>query len=662
MSFVLSLLSFALSQLRRALCFTMCALPAFAISETGSLANEAGTLRFTWTLDHGRLTYHVASRADNAAEVNVIEPSPLGLRRADGDFTGSLSFVSQEKPRRIDETYTMLAGKRREIRHQGVEQTFTFKNASGQPLTLTVHATGDAVAFRYGFPAGAASGELLLTGETTGFKLPAQGHAWMLPYEKVEVWSPSYEMPWRNKIAIGTTSEKQYRGWAFPALFHARNRWVLVTEAGMDGTCYAAHLEPEAPEGLYRIRLPEDEETYGVAAKEAKITAPWQSPWRVIVVGTTPAAIVETTAVTDLSAPCEFADTSWIKPGRVSWSWWSDQGSPADYNRLVPFVDLSGDYGWEYSLLDLGWERMERGTIEQLIAYAAKQNVGLILWYNSGGKHNQVMAGLRDFMDDPVKRRAEMARVAALGAKGLKVDFMQSDKQYLMRMYIDILRDAAAHKLVVDFHGSTIPRGWARTFPNLLTQEGIRGAEQYWDPEFAANAHTFHTIYTYTRNVVGSMDYTPVIFGDASYLQRHQTTNAHELALSVAFESGLQHFVDAVASYRMQPDFVQEFLKKVPVAWDETRYLDGVPGELSLLARRRGDTWYIACLNGEAHAKKIAVPLAFLGAETFDAQFLLDGENQHKFAEKKLTLTAKDRPEFDVAARGGFSARLTPKR
>ena len=264
-------------------------------------------------------------------------------------------------------------------------------------------------------------------------------------------------------------------------------------------------------------------------------------------------------------------------------------------------------------------------------------------------------------MDDPQVRRNEMAWLARIGAKGIKVDFMQSDKQFMMQLYIDILRDAAAQHLFVDFHGATTPRGWARTFPNLLSQEGIRGAEQYWDPNFAANAHTFHTIYTFTRNVVGSMDYTPVIFGDAPELERHQTTNGHELALSVAFESGVQHFVDSVSAYRSQPDYVQDFLRAVPVSWDETRYLAGAPGELSLLARRHGDTWYVACLNGEAVAKKISVPLGFLGAGTYAAEFIIDGESQHKFAEKKLAVRSGEQPVIDVAARGGFTARIVPE-
>lgn len=629
---------------------------------TQSVSSDLSSFHFNWTLDAGHLSYSVAAVPKTGTAVEVIGASPLGLTRSDGDFSNGLTFVSAEPSRKIDETYSLVAGKQLNLRHQALEQTFNFKNAAGQPMTLTVQVMPDSVAFRYGFPGG-AKGEVLVSGEATGFKVPEKGDAWMLPYDDKAEWAVAYEGIWQNKISIGTTSITK-AGWAFPALFHAANHWVLITEAGLDGTCYGAHLEAQATNGLYRIRLPEEWETWGVAGSAAKITTPWLSPWRIIVIGSTPATIVETNVVTHLSPPNAIGDTSWLKAGRASWSWWSDKGSPSDRNRIIPFIDLSADYGWEYSLVDGGWENISEADRNELIAYAAKKNVGLILWYNSGGPHNKIMFGLRDLMDKPEVRRKEFAKIARWGIKGVKVDFMQSDQQYVMQLYVDILRDAAAEHLFVDFHGATTPRGWARTYPNLLSQEGVRGAEQYWDKVFADNAHTYHTIYAYTRNVVGSMDYTPVIFGDAPELERHQTTNGHELALSVAFESGAQHFVDSVSAYRIQPDYVQNFLKNVPVAWDETRYLDGVPGELVLLARRKGDAWYIACLNGEATRKKITVPLAFLGTGKYDAEFIVDGPSQHKFpdAPTKLAVTSADKPVIDVDAKGGFTARLTPKR
>ena len=228
-----------------------------------------------------------------------------------------------------------------------------------------------------------------------------------------------------------------------------------------------------------------------MAPQAAAITLPWLSPWRVLIIGSTLGPIVESTLVSDLAQPQAFGDVSWIKPGRVSWSWWSDMASPRDYRKVFPFVDLASRLRWEYSLLDAGWHADgERRQRERAGRVRAGTGVGLIAWYNSGGAHNQAKDGPRDLMVDPETRRAEMRRIAALGFKGIKVDFMHSDKQYVIALYQDILRDAYANRLVVDFHGATIPRGWQRTFPNLLTMEAVLGAEQYGDTALPANAAT----------------------------------------------------------------------------------------------------------------------------------------------------------------------------
>ncbi|MBN1479493.1 glycoside hydrolase family 97 catalytic domain-containing protein, partial [candidate division KSB1 bacterium] len=301
------------------------------------------------------------------------------------------------------------------------------------------------------------------------------------------------------------------------------------------------------------------------------------------------------------------------------------------------------------------------GDIQDLIAYADSKGVGLILWYNSGGPHNQVPDACPcDIMDDPVKRRAEMQKLQEWGVKGIKVDFMQSDKQYVIQLYHDILLDAADYHLLVDFHGATIPRGWQRTFPNLMTMEGIRGAEQYWDVNFAENAHTFHTIYTFTRNVVGSMDYTPVIFGDAENKIPHQTTNAHELATAVAFESGLQHFADNAQNYLAQPDYVLDFLSTVPVAWDETQYIEGIPGKWIVMARRKKQDWYIVGLNGGLESRTISIPLPFLQENDYICLLITDGKQPREFTGDRLTVSKDDTLSLIMTGRGGFSARYSP--
>ncbi len=436
----------------------------------------------------------------------------------------------------------------------------------------------------------------------------------------------------------------------------------------MEPEHFAIHLQPEAPGGLYRARLPEADETYGVAPQHASVTLPWVSPWRVIVVGDRAGAIPDSTLVTDLARPSEQPDTSWIKPGVASWSWWSDMSSPNDYARLVPFVDAAAKLGWSYSLIDLGWHQMQGGgDIKKLVDYAAAKNVGLIVWYNSAGRHNQVPdAGPKDLMNDPMLRDAEFARIAALGIKGVKVDFMQSDKQYVIALYHDIIRDAARHKLLINFHGATVPRGWERTYPNLLTMEAVRGGEQYWDRNFAENAQMFHTIYVFTRNAIGPMDYTPTVLTDPGAtnpgLQKHLTTNAHELALLVVFQSGIQHVIDPAASLVSQPAFVQDYLTNLPTAWDESRVIAGAPGELAVVARRSGPTWFVAGINGRTAPQAIQVPLAFLGAGEFSLTLITDGATTHEFVHATRSTQAGNHLDLVLAGRGGFAARLTPEK
>lgn len=626
-----------------------------------SVTNAEGTLRWTLNVSAGKASYQVDA-IDGTHTTPVLESSPLGLARTDADFNQGLSLLESTPAKVVTDDYTLVAGKQRRIHSSGTERTFTLKNLLGMKVTITARAYKDGVAFRYGLP-GSSRQLFFVSDETTGFKVPATGKIWAQPYSKVDKWAPGYEADYVNGIDVGTTSRGE-EGWALPLLFHANDDWALITESGLEPTYFASHLQPTAPGGLYRVRLPEEAETYGVGPRFACITLPWLSPWRVVVIGRQPGAIADSTLVTDLARPSELQDTSWIKPGMAAWSWWSDTDSPRDYAKSVPFVDVAAKFHWPYSLVDLGWEDMKNGgDAKQLAEYAAKKNVGLILWYNSGGRHNDLHdAGMVDKMVDPLVRDAEMTRIAAFGIKGIKVDFMQSDKQYVIGLYHDILRDAARHKLFVDFHGATIPRGWNRTYPNLITMEAVRGAEQYWDKTFAENAQTFSSIYVFTRNAVGPMDYTPTIFTDPGaanpQLVPHLTTHAHELALLVVFHSGIQHVVDNAASLLKQPDYVQDYLTDLPTAWDESHVIAGSPGELAVVARRLGKIWYVSGINGQKTPQTIKVPLTFLGGGKYSLSLIMDGATPQEFAHVTRSANAKDVLDIALLGRGGFAARL----
>lgn len=626
-----------------------------------SVANAEGTLRFTLAVQNGEGIYRV-DLIDGSQTRPVIEASPLGLVRTDADFSKGLTLVSATAAKRISDDYTLLAGNQRRIQSSATERTYTLKNQIGMQVTLTARVYRDGVAFRYGLP-GSSSQMYFISDELTGFKIPEGSKVWTQPYSKVDKWAPGYESDYVNGVPAGTQSPGQ-EGWALPLLVRTNDVWALVTESGLEPTYFASHLQPTAPSGLYRLRMPEEPETYGVAPRSPAVTLPWLSPWRVVIIGKQPASIVESTLVTDVARPADAQDTSWIKPGVAAWSWWSDMESPRDYAKSTAFVDAAAKFHWPYSLVDLGWEDMKNGgDIKQLADYAAKKNVGLILWYNSGGRHNELHdAGVVDKMVDPLVRDAEMARIAAMGVKGIKVDFMQSDKQYVIGLYHDIIRDAARHKLLVNFHGATIPRGWNRTYPNLVTMEAVRGGEQYWDKTFAENAQTFSSIYVFTRNAVGPMDYTPGVFTDPGaanpQLVPHLTTHAHELALLVVFQSGIQHVIDNASSLMKQPDYVQDYLTDLPTAWDESHLIAGAPGELAVFARRAGKTWYLSGINGLKMPQTIKVPLAFLGKGKFSASLITDGSSGAEFAHATRSATAKDQWDIALLGRGGFAARL----
>ena len=589
----------------------------------------------------------------------VMRLSPLGISRSDQDFVDDLSFVTVSAGKAIDETYELIHGKRRVCHARAQEKTVTFRNANGARVEIILRACDDGVAFRYRFPE-QSDKTYTVTGETTGFRLPADGRVWAHPYDVVGTYTPAYERYCVENAEVGTTSPSE-TGWAFPMLFHTgdRSRWALVTEAAVDGTYCGSHLAGEAPNGVYRLVFPAEGEGNDTGAAEPSWTLPWETPWRVIMVGTTPGVMVESTLVTDLCWPSVVEDTSWIKPGRASWSWLSDHDSPQDHDRLVPFIDLAAEMGWEYSLIDANWNIMKNGTIHDLIAHAAEKGVGLTLWYNSGGPHNVVTEQPRGTMQLVPVRRYEFRRLSQWGIKGVKVDFFQSDKQEIMQLYHGILQDAADYHIMVNFHGCTLPRGWSRTYPHLMTMEAIKGAECYsFGSEFPRMAPSHNTIIPFVRNAVGPVDYTPVMFADNRF--PHITTYGHELALSIVFETGWLHFADAVDPYLQLPEAPKTFLKNVPVVWDETRFLAGEPSQYVVLARRHGRQWYLGAINGQEESRAVDVDLSVLGDGAYRMTLIQDGDDARHFATQEQTLALKDRLTLTMRPYGGAVAVLTP--
>lgn len=652
----------------------LAALPLSATPQNWSVTSPNGQVKLSVQLadlsgaaDYPRMRSHLYYRVEHGPESSravVVNDSPLGLQLHGKDFVDGLHWESAERPKLIEETYEMPHGKRRQCRNRANHLTIAFRNrdGAGERLELDLRAYDDGVAFRYRLP-GSGDVPLVMKGEATGFALPKDARLWCAPSDKATKYTPAYETYYENGIALGTPASLGM-GWSFPLLFHTADfrHWALITESGLGPNFCATRLASTAPDGVYRIALPDPAEGNGTGSANPRSTLPWTMPWRVILVGSSLGSIVESTLVQDVSEASRLPNTSWVKPGRVAWSWWSDNPSPQDGAKQKKFVDLAAEMGWEYVLVDANWDIMDNGNIHDVLRYAKAKGVGVLLWYNSGGPHNLVTEKPRDTLTYREVRRFELELLKKWGVKGIKVDFFQSDKQNVIGLYHGILQDAADFQIMVNFHGCTLPRGWERTWPHLMSMEAVRGEECYiFDPKFPASAPVQNTITPFTRNAVGPMDYTPVGFSDNRH--PHRTTFAHELALSVLFETGWLHFADKAESYLALPQAPKDFLKQVPVAWDDTRFIAGYPGQFAILARRKGDTWYLAGVNGQDKGREERIkPGDWLAAGRYTLARIGDGADARSFAEE--TQVFESGREFAVTMRpfGGFVATLKPAR
>jgi hypothetical protein len=314
---------------------------------------------------------------------------------------------------------------------------------------------------------------------------------------------------------------------------------------------------------------------------------------------------------------------------------------------------------WEYCLVDANWDIMQGGNIKQLVDYANTKNIGILMWYNSGGKHNTVSERPRDIISDRTRCAAEFAKLRKWGVKGVKIDFWQSDKQNIIALYHDVLTLAAENHLLVNLHGCTLPRGWSRTYTNLISLEAVKGEEAYlFDQEYPEKAPVQNSILPFTRNVVGPMDYTPVVFSNLR--NKHLTTASHELALSVIYNSGIVHFADNEKSYRSLPAFVKDFLKNVPVTFDETILLEGYPGKHIIIAARKGEKWFLAGINSKNESANFSIQCKFLRAENYTIKQITDSNlsSENKFNFKQSVITNNTELNINFLPYGGFVAEI----
>ena len=504
--------------------------------------------------------------------------------------------LRKSKPKRISADYQMIAGKKSHCTNEANEYRCG---------ALVVRIYNDGIALRYEYQ---GLKDAKQPEELTAYRIPEGTRRWM------QQWAESYEgffpfnttakeKPVPSFSGTFTSPDGFNNRWGYPALLEpADGVFALITEANIERQQSASCLYNDGE----RFRVVPDK-------NEKQLNGEWHTPWRVVIVGSL-ADVVESTLVTDVAEPCLLEDTNWIHPGVVSWVYWAYNHGSNDYNIIKKYVDMAATLHLPYVLIDAEWDEMTDGkTIEDAVAYARQQGIRPLIWYNSSVGWIDGAPGPKFRLNKPEDREREFAWCEKIGVAGVKIDFFSGDNQMNMDYCIDLLESAARHHLLVNFHGATIPRGWQRTYPNLLSTEGVYGAEWYNNvPTFTNRAASHNATLPFTRNVIGPMDYTPCAFSDSQH--PHITSHAHELALTVLFESGLQHLADRPESFLAQPQAVQDFLGRLPAAWDETRYVSGYPGQNAVLARRSGSRWFVAGINGTDEPQALKCDLSFIGA------------------------------------------------
>lgn len=553
----------------------------------------------------------------------MLESSPLGMETNVGDFYRGLQ-LKEHKVTALDTVYEQSRIKASHIHYRANELLCSFVNGEGKNVQITFRVSNNDVAFRYTLPREQGKGSVTVNSERTGFRFPSQTTTFLCPQSDAMIgWKrtkPSYEEEYKADAPMNERSGYGH-GYTFPCLFKVGDDgWVLLSETGVDSRYCGSRLS-DWDNGVYRIAFPMPEENNGNGTVSPAFSLPGSTPWRTVTVGETLKPIVETTVPWDVVEP-RYTTTHDYKPGRGTWSWILWQDGSINYDDQVRYVDLAAAMGYEYVLIDNWWDNnIGRDRMEQFIKYARSKGVEVFLWYSSSGYWNDIEQSPVNRMDNSIARKQEMRWLQSLGVKGIKVDFFGGDKQETLRLYEEILSDADDHGLMVIFHGCTLPRGWERMYPNYVGSEAVLASENLvFSQHFCDNEAFNATLHPFIRNAVGCMEFGGVFLNkclnrsnDGGTIRR--TTDIFQLATAVLFQNPIQNFALAPNNLTDAPQICLDFMKQVPTTWDETRFIDGYPGRYIVLARRHGNTWYIAAVNATAEPLKLKLDLPVLAGQ-----------------------------------------------
>jgi alpha-glucosidase len=631
----------------------------------------------------GQLAYRVTFRGKP-----VLEWSNLGLLLEGAPALGPAVRIESSQASSLDETWTSVQGKANPIRnyYNAIAVQTVETAADGRRLTIEARAYDDGVAFRYVVPEQPSVKELRILNESTQFTFSKDASTFSLISRGFQT---SNEDDY-HELAIGGLHPEYLVN--LPVLLEVPGiAWVGLTEADLEdysnlyvtaagGRTLAARLAPRVEDMNTSADVAPSFDPK-VDAKKVSVIArtPVKSGWRALMIADQPGRLVESNLVVNLNPPSAIGDASWIKPGKTLWDWWNAAKPNGKSNETAKFcIDFCARNKIEYMLLDGGWSKVV-GTMPGDVGYSFRGRMDLtksipaidipmVMDYaKSRNVRIWVWAHFRDVND---QMDAAFAQFEKWGVAGVKIDFLDRSDQWMVNFYRTAAKKAAEHHLMLDFHGAFKPDGMRRTYPNVLTREGVMGAEYN---TWSARVTPRHNVtLAFTRMLAGPMDYTPGGFDNvtkADFTPRHEAaltvmgTRTHQTAMFVVYESEFQIISDSPSAYEGQKEL--EFLKAVPASWDETRVLNGAPAKYITIARRRGSEWFVGSMT-DWDAREIDVPLTFLGSGAYDAEIYADGPNAA--AQPKDSVVEKRRVnaqtvlKLKLAPGGGSAIRLAPVR
>jgi alpha-glucosidase len=621
----------------------------------------------------GRISVTIAAGAELTYSVlvggrQILSPSPIAMILDSGQVLGKPASVAGSTTRGVDQMlHPVVKFKRADIRDFYNERRIDFQGG----YSLLVRAFNDGVAYRF---VTKLPGEITVKDELATFRFAEDG----LVFFPEETSMMSHQERLYRRLRISEITALRFS--SLPALVQMSNGLdIVITEAdlldyaGMDLT---ADGSPDGLRGLFpqypvnvRLVRDRDENVVDRAPYIAKTRGTRDFPWRVLAIAADDRGLLETDIVYRLASETSLTDTSWIKPGKVAWDWWNANniyGVPfragINTDTYKYYIDFAAAHGIGYVILDEGWYKLgdlmsvvPAINMDSLLAYAREKKVGIILWVIWKTLDLQMQPALDQF--------------AKWGVQGIKVDFMQREDQWMVNFYERTAREAAKRKLLVDFHGAYKPTGLYRTYPNVISNEGVKGLEnsKWGDEASPDNAVTW----PFMRMLAGPADYTPGAMINAAKADfkpvynrpMSQGTRCQQLAMYVVYESPLQMLADSPSNYLKEPESL-EFLSAVPTVWDETRILDAKVGEYVLLARRKGNEWYVGAMTNWS-ARDLEADLSFLGNGNFQADIYRDGPNADRagvdYLREKQAVSGATRIKIHLAPGGGWAARIIPR-